>query len=64
MKTFEKPKIEEKKQPIYSSYVYVSAGKTFKFTFEEFNASKPRETDSFAIERTNMNVAMISYCNL
>jgi hypothetical protein len=63
MKTFEKPEIEEKKQPIYSSYVYVS-GKTFKFTFKEFNASKPLETDSFAIERTNMNIAMISYCNL
>ncbi len=48
---------------MYSLFVYVT-GKTSKFTYEELNAHRARGTDFFAIERTNMNIVMISYFNL
>ena len=59
MKTFEKLGAKEKKLLVYSSYIFVCA-KTFKFTYKELKVPKPHGTDSFAIERTNRNIVMIS----
>jgi hypothetical protein len=35
--------------------------KAFKFTYKELKVPKPPGSDSFAIERTNINIVMISY---
>ncbi len=59
MKTFEKLEAMEKKYLVYSSYIFVCA-KTFKFTYKELKVPKPHGTDTFAIERTNRNIVMIS----